>query len=277
MVDDGGTGDGGAADAGTAWCGQVAPPDAANLCCASCTAGQSGCQANGCYGGWWCDTSACTCVSPSAACGSTSDGGTTTPPGATGLACTTSATYDHAESTGKCGAWRWSIKTGGDPAAAQVSLTNVQQTTIAHLRTLPAPSQIAAGNGMYLPRQAPTETQVWELRDVHLSWDKLEDDSDYHLMVSDGSGVDDRRGPLPGLRDPLEPLLLHHHPRPARGGAVPPPDDLRRVPELHRQPGGRRVLRRDPRPDRAWRPTGSSSTRCSGFCFGRGCDPLQSP
>ena len=55
-------------------CGTLVGPTLA-ASCASC-AGQSSCQANGCYGGWWCNTASNRCQAPPATCDSSgSDGG----------------------------------------------------------------------------------------------------------------------------------------------------------------------------------------------------------
>ena len=94
---DGGTandgGNGSNADGGYAgWCGPAAPPSAANLCCTSCTPGSANCQANGCYNGWWCDTSACGCVAPPTTCGAGTDGGTVTDGGTGGTGGTDGGT-----------------------------------------------------------------------------------------------------------------------------------------------------------------------------------------
>jgi len=45
--------------------------------CSSCSSSSSSCQANGCYGGWYCDTSTDKCQSPPTSCsgGSSSSGG----------------------------------------------------------------------------------------------------------------------------------------------------------------------------------------------------------
>jgi hypothetical protein len=80
---------------------------------------------------------------------------------------------------GKCGVERWNVKTGTDSQAAGVSLSP-QPNTIATLTGLPA-----AGGGN--SRESPTETTLWELKDVTLSMIKLETDSDYHMVLSDGS------------------------------------------------------------------------------------------
>ena len=80
---------------------------------------------------------------------------------------------------GKCGTERWSIKTGTDSQSGAVGLSP-QPNTIATLAGLPA-----AGGGS--SRESPTETTLWELKDVTLSMIKLESDSDYHMVLSDGS------------------------------------------------------------------------------------------
>jgi hypothetical protein len=54
-----------------------------------------------------------------------------------------------------------------------------QSTTIAHLTSLPGPKSPSS-------REAPTETTLWELKDVTLTMVKLESDSDYHMVLSDG-------------------------------------------------------------------------------------------
>jgi hypothetical protein len=53
-------------------CGSLVGPSVMS-CCTSCKPGQS-CQANGCYGGWWCNTDTCKCQAPPApgSCGGTS-------------------------------------------------------------------------------------------------------------------------------------------------------------------------------------------------------------
>jgi hypothetical protein len=56
-------------DLGTGACGTLEPPSASS-CCSSCNSGAGTCQANGCYGGWWCDSSACKCSRPPTNCGS---------------------------------------------------------------------------------------------------------------------------------------------------------------------------------------------------------------
>ena len=80
---------------------------------------------------------------------------------------------------GSCGTERWDIKTGSDSQASGVSLVP-QPNTIAALVALQA-----AGGGT--TREHPTENTVWELRNVTLTELKAETDSDYHMVLSDGS------------------------------------------------------------------------------------------
>ena len=84
--------------------------------------------------------------------------------------------------TGSCGVERWSVKTGTDADAGLINLQSTSQTTIAALDALPAPSSLPANN-----RVQPTETTVFQLH-VTLTEYKLESDSDYHLVLTDGSG-----------------------------------------------------------------------------------------
>ena len=85
----GGGGSGGGSSGGGSCPGYAGPSESS--CCKSCTSG-SNCQANGCYGGWYCDTSTCGCHAPPSSCGSGGggsggaggSGGTTPPPTYTG-------------------------------------------------------------------------------------------------------------------------------------------------------------------------------------------------
>lgn len=85
-------------------------------------------------------------------------------------------------STGSCGVERWSVKTGTDADAGRINLGSTTQTTIAALAALPAPSTLPSNN-----RIQPTETTVYQLHDTLTEY-KLETDSDYHLILDDGSG-----------------------------------------------------------------------------------------
>jgi len=81
-----------------------------------------------------------------------------------------------------CGVERWSVKTGTDPDARLVDLRTAVPTNIVHLRALPAPAQPPLNR-----RVRPVETTVWSL-DARLVRYKQEDDSDYHLVLSDAGG-----------------------------------------------------------------------------------------
>jgi hypothetical protein len=82
----------------------------------------------------------------------------------------------------QCGVERWSVKTGTDPDASKVNLNSSSNTTITSMRAIPAPSPIPSNN-----RVAPTETTVWVIN-ATLTQYKLENDSDYHLVIQDASG-----------------------------------------------------------------------------------------
>ena len=106
--------------------------------------------------------------------GASSSGG-----GSSGGAITCPAPGTYTKNGGACGAERWNIKTGTDSQAPGLSLVP-QPNTIAALVALPA-------NGGGSGRESPTETTLWELKDVTLTLIKLETDSDYHMVVSDGT------------------------------------------------------------------------------------------
>lgn len=81
-----------------------------------------------------------------------------------------------------CGVERWSVKTGTDSDAASINLSSATATTIAEMRTWATPSPIPS-NG----RVAPHETTLYVIN-ATLTLYKLEDDSDYHLVMRDASG-----------------------------------------------------------------------------------------
>lgn len=83
---------------------------------------------------------------------------------------------------GQCGVERWSVKTGTDADKGLVNLGSSTATTIATMRSWTAPSPIPANN-----RVAPYETTQWVLNATLMQY-KLESDSDYHLVLQDGSG-----------------------------------------------------------------------------------------
>ena len=100
-----------------------------------------------------------------------------------------------------CGIERWSVKTGTDPDASRVSST-VTHSSIAALISVSAPANPPA-NG----RVAPQELQTFELRDITLVNYKIESDSDYHLVLSDGSRTMISEIPAPGCVGSSSPFL----------------------------------------------------------------------
>lgn len=92
------------------------------------------------------------------------------------------AEQDQEPLNGSCGVERWSVKTGTDADANLINLQSTTQTTIATLAALPAPSNIPLSN-----RVQPTETTLFQLHATLVEY-KLEADSDYHLVLNDGTG-----------------------------------------------------------------------------------------
>jgi hypothetical protein len=85
-------------------------------------------------------------------------------------------------STGSCGVERWSVKTGTDADSGLITLHSTTPTTIAALGALAKPATLPSNN-----RIQPTETTVFKIQATLLEY-KLEADSDYHLVLSDGAG-----------------------------------------------------------------------------------------
>jgi Putative Ig domain len=93
------------------------------------------------------------------------------------------ATVPHPGATAaSCGVERWSVKTGTDADSGKITLGSTTSTTIPNLDSLSAPGSLPANN-----RVLPTEATVFQLQ-VTLVEYKLESDSDYHLVLSDGTG-----------------------------------------------------------------------------------------
>jgi hypothetical protein len=67
---------------GSQTCGSLEGPTV-SASCKSCSGTSKGCQANGCYGGWWCNKDTSKCQAPPSSCGTSSgtDGGTVTSAG----------------------------------------------------------------------------------------------------------------------------------------------------------------------------------------------------
>ena len=112
---------------------------------------------------------------------------------------------------GSCGVERWSVKTGTDADVGLINLQSATQITIASLISLPAPTILPANN-----RIQPTETTIFQLH-ATLTEYKLEPDSDYHLVLSDGTGdTMIAEMPSPSLRRTLQPIASQHPECPLR-------------------------------------------------------------
>lgn len=85
-------------------------------------------------------------------------------------------------SSASCGVERWSVKTGTDLDAVAVNLSSVTTTNITDMRSWPAPASIPSNN-----RVSPYETTQWVVYGTLTKY-KLEDDSDYHLVIADEAG-----------------------------------------------------------------------------------------
>jgi len=81
-----------------------------------------------------------------------------------------------------CGKERWAVKTGTDADAAQVQVSSFTPTSIASLIGLAPPNPLPPSN-----RVPPVETTMWVVNATLTSY-KLEDDSDYHLVLRDDAG-----------------------------------------------------------------------------------------
>jgi hypothetical protein len=81
----------------------------------------------------------------------------------------------------QCGIERWPVKVTSDADASAVSRL-VFPTTIASLRSIPPPRPLPQAN-----RVAPTEETIYSVTATLIAF-KAEDDSDYHLVLSDEEG-----------------------------------------------------------------------------------------
>jgi len=79
-----------------------------------------------------------------------------------------------------CGVERWSVKTGTDAGARSINLGYHFPTAISRLSALTAPSSLPSSS-----RVRPVESTVYTLTGTLLRY-KEEQDSDYHLVISDG-------------------------------------------------------------------------------------------
>lgn len=87
-----------------------------------------------------------------------------------------------AELHAACGVERWSVKTGTDPQAPSVVLSTYVSSTIYNFHQSTRPSSLPA-NG----RVSPRETTQYRLSGTLTKYVR-EADSDYHLVIRDGSG-----------------------------------------------------------------------------------------
>ncbi len=81
-----------------------------------------------------------------------------------------------------CGVERWSVKTGTDPNAPSVNLSSYISSTIYNFHQSTRPSSLPS-NG----RVSPRETTQYRLSGTLTKYVR-ENDSDYHLVIKDGSG-----------------------------------------------------------------------------------------
>ena len=81
-----------------------------------------------------------------------------------------------------CGVERWSVKTGTDPQAPLVNLSTYVSSTIYNFHQSTRPSSLPS-NG----RVSPRETTQYRLSGTLTKYVR-EADSDYHLVIQDGSG-----------------------------------------------------------------------------------------
>src|SRR5438309_11167578 len=82
----------------------------------------------------------------------------------------------------QCGVERWEIKTGTDSDAKFADLNTAAATTVASLAGLPTPGSLPADR-----RVLPVETTQFVVNAVLTDY-KVESDSDYHIVLSDGAG-----------------------------------------------------------------------------------------
>ena len=201
-------GDGGTADAGS--CGSlcVARTTAMGVACDPCV-GLVCAQDTACCTTQWdsqcvaevtascpgkCGSDAGTADSGTPDAGS-SDGG----PAVVILSCTSPAPYNTQNWTSSCGAERWAIKTGTDSQAGMVSLAS-QVSSIVQLSAVTPPPNISTSV------RYPLELLTYRLKNVTLTTVKMETDSDYHLVISDGTHTMIAEIPYPGCVGPGSPF-----------------------------------------------------------------------
>ena len=103
--------------------------------------------------------------------------------------------------TSACGRERWPVKTGTDADAAHIDLGTVNPTTIQHLASLAPPAALPQDS-----RIPPVEVTVYQVQ-ATLTGFKQEPDSDYHLILSDGTRTMIAEIPDPACVGKGSPLL----------------------------------------------------------------------
>lgn len=81
-----------------------------------------------------------------------------------------------------CGVERWSVKTGTDATAALVAAGVAVPSSVATMGAIPPPSSLPPSS-----RVGPVETTVYAI-DATLTQYRLNNDSDYHVVLTDGAG-----------------------------------------------------------------------------------------
>jgi len=81
-----------------------------------------------------------------------------------------------------CGVERWSVKTGTDSDAEQVITSSALSTSVSTLGSLIPPAKLPLSS-----RIAPVETSLYVV-DATLTKYRFTEDSDYHAVLTDGSG-----------------------------------------------------------------------------------------
>jgi hypothetical protein len=98
------------------------------------------------------------------------------------LSLTAAVLFTVSELHGACGVERWSVKTGTDPQASSVNLGSYVSSTIYNFHQSAKPASLPANS-----RLSPRETTQYRLSGTLIKYVR-ENDSDYHLVIKDGSG-----------------------------------------------------------------------------------------
>jgi hypothetical protein len=99
-----------------------------------------------------------------------------------GLSLALSVSLFALEMHAACGVERWSIKTGTDAGAPAINLSTWISTTIYNLHSSAKPASLPAST-----RLSPRETNQYSVGGTLTKYVR-EGDSDYHLVIQDGSG-----------------------------------------------------------------------------------------